>query len=245
MDLFKILNSSAVFVEEVSNMLKEAVIPFVESFNQWKEKETIRVTDMVKIGWYPNWATISFDHKEDACKNYDEFMIQRLDENFDNIVEKILSVCMNRTEILQNAFDLYKVENYIACIPLFLSQADGISNEEYGYFFTQKERGKGKAPKIIIENHENDKYDLFTEIVIELFKMHMRKTTEIQLISPIANDTISNKMNGLNRNGILHGDQEHLDYGTKINAYKAFSFLAFIVFSVKDILREKKPNLSN
>ncbi len=51
-------------------------------------------------------------------------MIQRIDENFDDIVEKILIACENRKDILQNAFDLFKVENYIACIPLFLIQAD-------------------------------------------------------------------------------------------------------------------------
>lgn len=240
MDLFKI----STFVKDIGEILQKIVLPFAKSFNEsyhtWTENEKNRITEMVKIGWYPNWATFSFILEEDACKTYDEFMIQRIDENFDAIVEEILSFCINRKDILQNAFNLYKEGNYIACIPLFLIQADGICNEEYGYFFTHKNRTEGKASTIITNNHENKEYEFFSDIVIELYKIHKSdKDNKIQLTSRIEHNTIENKKNGANRSGILHGDENHLDYGTKINAYKAFSFLAFIVFSTKDLLSRK------
>lgn len=225
------------FVEGISEILNDAVKSLYEPINEWKEKEKIRISEMVKIGWYPNWATFSFRPDEDENKTHDEFMIERIDENFDEIAEKILNFCSNRKNILQNAFHLYKEKNYIACIPLFLIQADGICDEEYGYFFTEKERGKGKASNVISEKHDKDKYDFFSDTVLEIFKMHKaQKVQELQLTSKINKNTIDDKKKGPNRSGILHGDQNHLDYGTKINAYKAFSFLAFIVFSSKDLL---------
>jgi hypothetical protein len=69
-----------------------------------------------------------------------------------------------------------------------------------------------------------------------------KKAKEIQLTSKIDKNAIDDKKNGPNRSGILHGDQNHLDYGTKINAYKAFSFLAFIVFSAKNLLKGTSNN---
>ncbi len=71
MDFFKVLKSIYVFVEEIGEILNIATKSFAESFNEWKEKEKIRITEMVKIGWYPNWATYSFIHEEDAYKTYD------------------------------------------------------------------------------------------------------------------------------------------------------------------------------
>ncbi|WP_221624668.1 hypothetical protein, partial [Burkholderia contaminans] len=31
-------------------------------------------------------------------------------------------------------------------------------------------------------------------------------------------------------NGIMHGSVDHLDYGSKVNGYKAFSLLCFVAF---------------
>ena len=76
----------------------------------------------------------------------------------------------------------------------------------------------------------------FSKTILELFEMHVgKKAHELPLTANID----SEKKNELNRHGILHGDENYLDYGSKINAYKAFSFLAFIVFSTKDLLQEK------
>ncbi len=86
--------------------------------------------------------------------------------------------------------------------------------------------------------------DWFFNLVVEIYEMHKANTdTKIQLISNITQSTDNDKKHGPNRSGILHGDQNHLDYGTKINAYKAFSFLAFIVFSAKDLLPKNGENV--
>lgn len=239
-EIFKVLKNAYVFVEGIGEILNDAVKSFTESFNEWKEKEKIRITEMAKIGWYPNWATFSFIPEEDAHKTYDEFMIQRIDENFDDIVEKILNFCINRKDILENAFNLYKAENYTACIPLFIIQADGIcnENENLSYFFTTRTGTKGekKAPAKASEKYDKEKYDFFSKTVLELFEMHVgKKAYEL----PLTVNIDSEKKNELNRHGILHGDENYLDYGSKINAYKAFSFLAFIVFSAKDLLQKE------
>jgi len=215
---------------------------------KWQDDEKSRVFEMLQNGWYPSWATSSFFPDEDVSKTYDEFMIQRIDENFDDIVKRILILCENRSVILKNAFELYKAENYIACIPLFLIQADGISDEEYGYFFSESNKGKGKAPKLICDKYKkidenNYKHfsDLFFNLVLEIYEMHKeQKAQDRQITSRIQKNTDDNKKNGPNRSGILHGDRNHLDYGTKINACKAFSFLAFVVFSTKWILDHEK-----
>lgn len=237
MDFFKVLNSIHVFVEGIKDISNDAVKAFSESFDEWTEKEKNRIAEMVKMGWYPNWATFSFLPEEAAHQTYDEFMMQRIDENIDDIVKEIVHFCENRKDILENAFELYKAENYTACIPLFIIQADGIcnENENLSYFFTTRTATKGekKAPAKASENFDKEKYDFFSKTVLELFEMHTgKKAHELPLTANIDNE----KKNELNRHGILHGN--YLDYGTKINAYKAFSFLAFIVFSAKDLLQK-------
>lgn len=238
MDLFKVLSSAYVFIEEIGTILKEAVSSFAESLNEWKEQEKVRITEMVKIGWYPNWATFSYTPEDVGInETYDEFMIRKIDTYFDEITNEILLLCPNRSEILNAAFNLHKQENYIASIPLFIIQADGIcDDEQHGYFFTAN-RGEKKAAGKITDSFENNdlKFEFFTSIALELFETHKGS----QISAPIKSNTHDQKKNGPNRSGILHGDKDHLDYGSKLNSYKAVSFLAFIVFTTKYLLKKE------
>jgi hypothetical protein len=66
--------------------------------------------------------------------------------------------------------------------------------------------------------------DTITGIFLEILRM------KTQFSAGIRENSAHKKTLAPNRNGILHGSSKHLDYGTKVNSFKAFSLLAFVVF---------------
>ena len=73
--------------------------------------------------------------------------------------------------------------------------------------------------------------NFLSEILLEPFKVDLQ-------ISQGSSRASKAKEKGPNRHGIIHGSRKHLDYGSKINSYKAISFLAFLVFTTKDAFKE-------
>jgi len=238
-------------VQENINHLIKMYLPKIKEdikkAHKWQKEQKIYVTQLAEIGWFPNWHTFNYYlktfsyHLENDSEEIDNFMISIIDKNWQDIKEKILILVPNREKILQTAFKLHEEENYIASIPLLLSQSDGICSEEFRHFFSKDivttEDGteiKMNAGDEIIKQVENGELavDFFTEILLEPFKVNLQISSSSSKASQRA------KTKGPNRHGIIHGSRKHLDYGTKINGYKALSFLAFIVYTIKDNFKE-------
>lgn len=212
----------------LSTIHKPLLKKIVEVAEKWQIERKADVTLMAENGWYPNWFTFFYTPSRKA-ESIDEIMSMHLNENWDDITSQILKLCPKRNHILGNAFNLHKSGNYIAAIPLFLSQADGICCESIlkSFLFTENK----------VEENTNNLIDagkieanMLTDVFLEPFKLKNHHKAGVSKYSQTA------KARAPSRNGILHGHRKHLDYGTEINSLKYFSLLSFIVFSTKELI---------
>lgn len=219
----------ALFIEQFSETYGTKIAEFAKQAKKWQEKQKLNVSEMAAHGWFPNWFTFFFQPKE-KYDNIDDFMIAHIDQCWDELKIQIIKHSPKRKHILEVAFALHEQGNYIASIPLLLMQSDGICSEEFTYFFTKDHQTGKKASDEIIYQAENSQLvvNFFSEILLEPFKVNLQISQSASKASKIA------KKNGPNRHGVIHGSRKHLDYGSKINGYKAVSFLAFIVYAIKD-----------
>jgi hypothetical protein len=206
----------------------ETIKTYAELAKRWQEREKQNVAMMAENGWFPNWYTFNFEPDEEIT-NIDLLMTQHLNDCWSEAAEKIIELCPNREHILRAAIKLHKEKNYIASVPLFISQADGIFCEEIKTFLFA-----GDKPKDVLEKMlETGDFQrgFFEDILLEPY---MIKT---QFSEGVRKSRTNDKKKAPNRNGILHGHRKHLDYGSELNSLKSFSLLAFVVFSVKDVLK--------
>jgi hypothetical protein len=227
----KNINEIAKSFEPFLSQIHAISLQIAKAAEKWQVARKQDVALMAENGWYPNWFTFFYTPSKES-NTLDELMVMHLNDNWNEITSKIIEFCPTRNHILENAFDLHKSGNYIAAMPLFLSQADGICCESLvkSFLFTGNE----------VENNINKlvdsgqiKTDIFTEIFLEPFKIKNHHNAGVSKSSQSA------KSKAPSRNGILHGHRKHLDYGTEINSLKCFSLLSFIVYSTKDLMQEK------
>jgi hypothetical protein len=230
-------------VEPILNQLSKAVYAWVkenqevfdniQSYAQlakdWQEREKQNVALMAESGWFPNWFTFDY-HPKEKFDNIDDLMIAHLDDCWPKVTEKVTELCPNRAHILKEAIKLHENGNYIASIPLFISQADGIFCEEMKTFLFAGDKPKDVLEKML-ESGELQR-GFIEDILLEPY---MIKT---QFSEGIRKSSGNDKKKAPNRNGILHGHRRHLDYGNKLNSLKSFSLLSFVVFSVKDTFKK-------
>ncbi|MBH0000495.1 hypothetical protein I6E72_16185 [Pseudoalteromonas sp. NSLLW24] len=197
---------------------------------EWQTARKADVTVMAENGWYPNWFTFFYQPEEEP-NSLDELMVMHLEDKWADLTVKIIELCPNREHVLKTAFKLHEEGNYIAAIPLFFSQADGICCEVLkSFLFT----GNDTNEKLdtLIENGELE-VNMLLDVFLEPFKLKNHHNAGISKAS------VAHKKKAPNRNGILHGHRKHLDYGTKINSLKCFSLLAFTVYTVKEMVSGK------
>lgn len=209
-------------------LIGKKIATFIRQAHEWQETQKISVTFMAENGWFPNWKTFYFQPSDN---NYElnTLMMEHLNQSWDEITGLILKKCPNRSHILKAAFELHKTGNFVASIPLFLSQADGIFCEEIKSFLFA-----GDKPNIslerMVESGEIQK-GFFEDIFLLPYKIKTQFAEGMSKASKTA------KLKAPNRHGIMHGYRKHLDYGTELNSAKCFSLLAFVVFSVKDVFK--------
>lgn len=120
----KNMNEMAKSFEPFLSQIHTISRPLYKRAEEWQAKRKQDVGLMAEKGWYPNWFTFFYTPSTEPL-TLDELMAMHLKNNWDEITSKILEFCPNRSHILENAFNLHKSGNYIAAMPLFLSQADG------------------------------------------------------------------------------------------------------------------------
>ena len=178
---------------------------------------------LASFGWFLNWKTPVT--AEVALKNgkrhIDAFMMAHLKQDWDVIAGRIISLYGERKHILQTAFELHQGGNYIASVPLFLSQIDGICARHLQAFLFSEHSKRSEKIKQLVSQSPNLLTNAFLEVL----------NTETQFGAGISSHSRAKKELAPNRNGILHGSRKHLDYGTEMNSFKAFSLLAFVVYT--------------
>lgn len=234
----KQLNQTVLPIIQQHERMLQAVQPMLDHINsvsdtyqraakKWENAVRQDLVLMSERGWYPNWFTFDFD-PESTELGTDELMEAHLEHDWERIRGKVLDLYPNRSHILNTALNLHSDGNYIASIPLFFAQADGICCEVFKSFLFTGNDVNEKIKELI--RNGDVKSDLFAEVFLELFSIRNHHNSGISKASAEA------KEKAPNRNGILHGHRKHLDYGTKRNSMKAFSLLSFVIFSSSEFI---------
>lgn len=199
-------------------------------FLELPAKRRVAILNMSESGWFPFEESIRFVPLKN--ETIDEYMVGIIENNYDELKKKLLEKYNERQEILQVAFQLVEDKNHIAAIPLLLTQIDGISQDNHGeYYFAGK-----NFPRLLKEkalsNWDENTYGLLSAVIDKAHKTFISNRFD-ELKGSI------NKINILNRNGILHGDREFLNYGEEVNTYKVFSLLLYVDW-MSELLNEEK-----
>jgi hypothetical protein len=195
--------------------------------------------ELFNNGWYPI-KFVSLVEK-DSNESIDTFMERLILDKYDLIKEYCFDLFPLRMNILEMAFELFEAKNYIACIPLFLTQTDGIARD-YG----SKGMFSGKKHKFIPYVHRFANSDLKKATFFSLLhsdKFISSESYEALPISKFTDDTSPNENFSMNRHGILHGYIEYQDYGTKRNALRAICFLVYTINIGQDFKFIKENNI--
>lgn len=203
-----------------------------------KQKQLMKT--MSADGWYPSLYVFTTSKNDE--ESLDEYMKRCLDPRLDDFLIELIESYPKREEILKEAFDLFEKGRYIASIPLFITQIDGICEDNgFAPYFTDnsvdKKKYKNPDDKIRINALKLPKY-------LEAIVAGKNETVDASLIT-FYEDVIKNAANSyiiwntkkasklkvenpLNRHGIMHGHIDFLEYGTAINSYKIISLLYFV-----------------
>lgn len=209
---------------------------------------------IIENGWFPSSITIR--HKHELNETIDEFMEKCITgEYYDQIkYDLIMDRYPNRKEIFQEAFRLFEDENYIACIPLLLSQVDGIIMDSglKGFFLGHTKIKKGLTKddlkyleylKIyMVESGHVQPEDKVRAWVLSLYSSVIDSANKLS-ISKESSQIDAKNVGYFNRHAILHGNIDYINYGTKINALKSISLLIFIIQTL-DIINKNKSSVA-
>lgn len=222
LQIINTLGASWKSFQKASSKIISELPNIVEHFKKLPERQKEVWAQAAHYGWYPNKNTpivVTIEIAQDP-KLLDAFMERHLKHDWDDLTNYIISKLPNRKEILSNAFLLHQQGNYIASIPLFIAQADGICAQYLkAHLFTESEE-RQKRLQELKTNPNLDFIQILTHILGE----------KTQLSAGLGSASIAKKTLGPNRHGIMHGSRKHLDYGTRLNSLKIFSLLAFVVF---------------
>lgn len=224
----RLLEKNPDFSEQVDHFLRE--------LQRLPERQREAWIIAAERGWYVNAETpASINHVVLAGKDaLDNYMTEHLEQDWGAITASILSAHPDRHEILECAFRLHTEGCYLGAIPLMLSQADGICAQALGaHLFTDHDVREAK----LLEKAANT--DTFVAILLEVLGLRT------QFSAGINKYTAPKKALAPNRNGILHGSHRHLDYGTKTNSLKTFSLLAFVTFTLSEVVTNTKTPTGN
>lgn len=213
-----VLNEVGNAIKSYAEEHKEEIKALAEYFENFEEINSGIWKSAAENGWFPNdFLTIDFmQYVTEGQDSLDTYMLKELGAVTEDIHLFLVNKFPERKHILDIAFKLHTQENYIAAIPLFLSQTDGICAQKIGsYLFTEHDKRISKIQEFIKKSPEK---------VIILAPL-LQNT---QFGASISKGSRKLKNKAPNRSGILHGSRKHLDYGTKLNSLKCISLLVYI-----------------
>lgn len=212
--------------EVISSLPKEDLIDMFDVMKRADKNLKASPNISIETGWFGTWITALSPHEVDK-NNIDAHMICWLERDWDQWKIDLTTLFPNRKHILEEAFKLHEEGRYLASIPLFFSQADGICGEFLGKdYFSQQ--GFERIVELYSQTPYGDQ-----NFILDVFKAETNPS--VKTIIRRKSSLVINSDKFPNRHGILHGDKGHLEYGTKINSLKALSFLQQISFVISEI----------
>ncbi|WP_249553751.1 hypothetical protein [Shewanella sp. 10B] len=212
-ELLTKINEEPEFAENLVRFVF-GMLSFPENIREFSESAA-------SLGWFLTSEIVLSDMKQaldESQECLDNYMVEEMTCNYIDIKKSLIKSHPEREHILSAAFYLHEQDNWIASIPLFLSQTEGIFSENVGaMLFSEHEQRKERLKAIF--DSKAEQCMLFLSAPFE---------TKNQFSAGISSASDSKKRNGPNRNGIMHGSRKHLDYGTKVNSFKCISLLSFV-----------------
>lgn len=230
------LNTLQNVKDNLSNFLiehRETLLNFHDTLSKFEPILLEQSKNLAEFGWFYNHHlsidlnTVTQSLEKAKNNNLDplnNYMISEL-SNIENNIKKLFSMHTGRKKVLNMAYNLHMTGNYIASIPLFLIQADGIMREKLLALYR-----KPKYKFLSIYSKEN------SGIKLEEYLKDLKESEKLELFSfifasPLGKDICLNKNSEkaisenehFNRHAILHGETS--EYSSKENSYKALSLL--------------------
>ena len=209
------MTDSAKKISEIGKKLTEAVARLNEFVQELKQDGyTFLDYDnaLLKNGWLIPYELmvrevmlLAFQFENNQIEKADNFLINYFKKQLTRIKRELIKKHPNREAILKEAFEAHKKKMYYSSTILFISQADGI---------TENNILSGRNFKNFVKRNESHPLsELFTNPNPITSNFHKKKLDD-------GDET------KINRHGIMHG--LIVDYGTELNSYKALSLLYFV-----------------
>lgn len=219
-----------------NNLIK--ILESTEAFKKFKESlkdffDTLK--ELTKKGWFVSDYILS-EYRLDEIQyllsleddKIGEFLIIKHGtiNEINNKLRKIGILFPKRKPILNEIGKAYELKMYSSVIALCYSQADGICSETWSHGFFDKDKDEDYKLKLFMKledlnlgvsshliNHDGLTYN---ELIMNS-KNNVLKPKEIRIKS-------------YNRHLVIHGHS--VNYGTKVNAFRAILLIDFLVFCV-------------
>lgn len=160
--------------------------------------------------------------KKSNTNNLLNYILSSFEERINDVFSYLDKTFPNRKHIFDEIKQLYELGFYTSLVTLCYCQADGMSNERWGFAFFDTETQK--------KNHELKIKSLKTKrtpLTVAILGQLKQSKNELTLYSKdsIFNDN-KTKLKTLNRHMVIHGHSIY--YGKKENAIRAILLLEFI-----------------
>ncbi|MDE1352116.1 hypothetical protein L9W80_18430 [Vibrio aestuarianus] len=196
-----------------------------EFFVKSAKKRAEVAIELAKWGWYPTPCApvnVKLRHLTES-NQVNEFHVERGKKYLSKNMEYCLEHAPMRSCVLKAGFRLHESGEFYGSVPIFLAQAEGVFNEVFKRsIFNNKHRSYENISKA--QNLEEGSF--FDAFLASTFVKNQIGADKSQCSEKL-------KVKGPNRNGIMHGDANHVDYGSEINSLKAFSLLCCAIWLSK------------
>lgn len=189
--------------------------------------------DLAQRGWFiaGSLSPSQYDPIAKALRHgheheVEEFLNAHVKDLIPGIRSRALKRWPNRAHILSDAFDAHNALKYTLSVPVFLAQADGISEELLGasLFMREGEKAKEKASHLI------DDEQLSRRPLAKSFLGLLLRASGLGLSTRERNGRAASgqTFSPLNRHGVLHGLD--CDYPTETNGLRAIALIDFFAW---------------
>jgi hypothetical protein len=213
--------------------ISKSIVNFGNALERLPTKLNNVWSQAVQLGWYPTPympAKLSSTSLS-SQQTLDSRMLKAFEKSYVEAKQYFLVQAGDRKHILSVALQLHEQENYIAIIPLLLSQSDGIFENHLGLSaFARREDSLKKVETKLSEVFDNDS-------IAKAYFGQFSLSAQFSENSGCSEEI--DKAKAPNRNGILHGNSKHLDYGTYINSCKSICFTSSVLW-IAEQYREKQ-----
>ena len=240
--LAKITTAIAKFFTNPNDMaikFASSLDKFLEYYKRIPDVIKHSMTVLAERGWFLNIdMTSSVVLKlesmveEGKYEEVDDLLIYYFEINLEKIEAKLILNHPTRSALIKSAMNAHRRGEYELSIPVLLAQADGICMESVGYqLYSKDKKGNPKIAKYI------------DEIVTDKYKAAFLHPVTKDLPIDYSKKKRGSNFDDLNRHQVLHG--ESVDYGTKLNGYKAISLIYYISTALNMDLKSRNTELTD